>query len=258
MQLKSEFLPEATRKLFERLSNEPLLQGFVLVGGSALALQIGHRLSEDLDFTFLAEDLPAGRVNALAAALEKEGHSVILTTPQSQITSFRINAGKHLLDFARDYAVDGAKLTFFARGANNPKGQLDYLQSEIAAIPPASFRIMGLNGLFAMKMLVLGDRARSRDLFDLMTLIKDHGYSIDKGFELILTLAPIEKRDIERHKGVMTGIIPLDQDDEGFESLGLQVGMPEIYSFLDTVISDYEKRAALKILEESRQTDHRP
>lgn len=258
MQLKTEFLPEATRKLFERLSDEPLLQGFVLVGGSALALQIGHRLSEDLDFTFLADGLPAGRVNALVATLEKEGHPVILMTPQSQITSFRINAGKNLLDYARDYAVDGAKLTFFARGTNNPKAQLDYLQSEIVAIPPASFKIMGLDGLFAMKMLVLGDRARSRDLLDLMTLIKNYGYSIDKGFDLVRMLPPIEKRDIERHKGVMTGIIPLDQDDEGFESLGLQVGLPEIYSFFDTVISDFEKRFALRILEESRHTDHRP
>lgn len=257
MQLKTEFLPEATRKLFGRLSNEPLLQGFVLVGGSALALQIGHRLSEDLDFTCLAESLPAGRVNALAATLEKEGHSVILTTPQSQITSFRINAGKNLLDYARDYAVEGAKLTFFARGANNPKVQLDKLQSEAVAIPPASFKIMGLDGLFAMKMLVLGDRARSRDLFDLMILIRDHGYSIDKGFELVHKLAPIEKRDIERHKGIMTGIIALDQDDEGFESLGLKIEMVEIYAFFDTILTDHEMRVAMRILAERPRTDQK-
>ena len=64
MKPKLDFLPERTRRLFHRLSDEPLLEGLVLVGGSALALQIGHRISEDLDFACLDQKLPARHIDA--------------------------------------------------------------------------------------------------------------------------------------------------------------------------------------------------
>lgn len=51
--------PDADR-LWTRLRNEPALAGFVLIGGSALALHLGHRISEDLDFALRGlEDRPA-------------------------------------------------------------------------------------------------------------------------------------------------------------------------------------------------------
>ena len=41
-------LPE-TLDLLQRLQQDPALDGFILVGGTSLALQIGHRFSIDLD-----------------------------------------------------------------------------------------------------------------------------------------------------------------------------------------------------------------
>src|SRR5260370_7388369 len=46
--LKLEILPQAQRRLWNELKNTP--QEFVLYGGTALALQLGHRTSEDFDF----------------------------------------------------------------------------------------------------------------------------------------------------------------------------------------------------------------
>lgn len=40
--------------------NEPLLKDFVLVGGTSLSLQLGHRVSIDID---LFTDSPYGSVN---------------------------------------------------------------------------------------------------------------------------------------------------------------------------------------------------
>jgi hypothetical protein len=57
-ELKLEFMPEATQKNFARLKDDPRLAGFTLVGGTALALQIGHRVSEDLDFNLFGNKLP--------------------------------------------------------------------------------------------------------------------------------------------------------------------------------------------------------
>ncbi len=47
--LHTQTLSPQTLELIQALQEEPLLQGFHLVGGTALALQIGHRISIDID-----------------------------------------------------------------------------------------------------------------------------------------------------------------------------------------------------------------
>ena len=90
----------------------------------------------------------------------------------------------------------------------------------------------------------LADRARSRDLFDLMALIRNHGFSLDRAFQHVAKLAPIEQRDIERHKAVLTGVILLDEDDEGFEGLGVVIGIESIYQFFGSAVDADEQRLA--------------
>lgn len=48
--LKTNILPKKQVHLFEILSEQPWLDQFYLAGGTALALQIGHRQSIDFDF----------------------------------------------------------------------------------------------------------------------------------------------------------------------------------------------------------------
>ncbi|HEV8082975.1 MAG TPA: nucleotidyl transferase AbiEii/AbiGii toxin family protein [Chitinophagaceae bacterium] len=48
--LYTKTIDEPLWKLLKNLSILPDLQNFCLVGGTALALQLGHRKSEDLDF----------------------------------------------------------------------------------------------------------------------------------------------------------------------------------------------------------------
>lgn len=43
-------LSDETKKIFEPVSQLNCIKDFILIGGTALALQTGHRLSEDLDF----------------------------------------------------------------------------------------------------------------------------------------------------------------------------------------------------------------
>ena len=49
----TEVMPPATAKIFEEIRKNPLLSPFILIGGTALSLHIGHRVSEDLDFITL-------------------------------------------------------------------------------------------------------------------------------------------------------------------------------------------------------------
>lgn len=46
----SEVMPPSTASLFHLLNVESEISDFYLIGGTALALHIGHRISEDLDF----------------------------------------------------------------------------------------------------------------------------------------------------------------------------------------------------------------
>jgi len=43
-------LSKHTEVVFEQISKMECVKNYTLIGGTALALQIGHRLSEDLDF----------------------------------------------------------------------------------------------------------------------------------------------------------------------------------------------------------------
>ena len=47
--LHYETIAPATRELLNRLMSDDRLQDFALVGGTSLTLQLGHRLSVDLD-----------------------------------------------------------------------------------------------------------------------------------------------------------------------------------------------------------------
>ena len=48
--LHTETVTPATLDLIYLLQKDPVLDGFYLVGGTALSLQIGHRISVDIDF----------------------------------------------------------------------------------------------------------------------------------------------------------------------------------------------------------------
>jgi len=52
-----------TKKVWDAIRQiDNLLKGFVLIGGTALALHIQHRLSEDLDFACVGAKLPRERI----------------------------------------------------------------------------------------------------------------------------------------------------------------------------------------------------
>lgn len=60
---KLDILPPPQRRLWDELAVVP--SDFVLYGGTALALHLGHRTSQDFDFFLLAEFSPAGLVAML-------------------------------------------------------------------------------------------------------------------------------------------------------------------------------------------------
>jgi hypothetical protein len=81
--LQTRTIEPRTLGLLKRLMSMPAVEPFFLVGGTALALQMGHRVSVDLDlFTpqpFDKNDLLEALSAELDVSLESEGTSMLIT-----------------------------------------------------------------------------------------------------------------------------------------------------------------------------------
>jgi hypothetical protein len=239
--LHREILRPEAAQLFDLLACAPEMAGLTLMGGTALALQIGHRISLDFDFAVFVDKLPTARLDGLASRLKSEGHQCMLITSPDAISTFKINTGKRLLDYARDYVIDGVKTTFFAHG-KTPRQRDYYRQAATLDIPEIQFAILAAQALKAAKTLVLADRVRSRDLYDLYTLMRDHGYTLDELFATVKELGVVD--DPEHYKAVMRGEIPLDKDDEGLEPVEVTATIETVYAHFQRWLAEYETERA--------------
>ena len=145
-------LAPQTEQLFERISALVCIKPFVLVGGTALALQLGPRLSEDLDFmkwrTSKEENL---EVNWPAIKKELESIGTI--------------ENMNLMDFDHvEFIVDGVKLSFYAANRYAPPMQPILVLNHL--------RIADVKAIGIMKMEVMLRRATFRDYYDIYSILQ--------------------------------------------------------------------------------------
>lgn len=244
--LRLDAIRPETAQLFGVLAQFPQLTGLTLIGGTAIALLIGHRRSNDLDFAVIGDQLPVVQIDSLIAELKSVGMPVQLITDPAQIANFKIATGKRLLNYVRDYMFGDTKVTFFAMGAKQTPGFMSYMQrAERLQTEEVAFGILGLEGLKVSKAVVIGQRVRSRDLFDLYVLVHDHGYSVRQLLEDAKRYGTVD--DPEYYKAVLRGEVPLDEDDEGLEPVGVPVTMDAIYGYFNERISLLEIEEASRI-----------
>ncbi|WP_340112509.1 nucleotidyl transferase AbiEii/AbiGii toxin family protein [Maribellus mangrovi] len=84
-----------TLKLIRRLMNDPLLDSFILVDGTALSLQIGHRISIDIDL-FTSENFDAPQLmEHLKQNYSFEADFLAKNTIKGEIESTKIDCIRH-------------------------------------------------------------------------------------------------------------------------------------------------------------------
>lgn len=150
-------MPAQTYALFSEFSIHDFSR-WTLVGGTALALYLRHRTSEDLDFFTEEKVFGFGSlrwIEALLDARREQGDNVVtLLNEENQ----------------HDYEVSGVKLTFHAAGLQHLRTGCD----EIGNIAIASVELIA-----AMKIhAVLKYRTLTRDFFDLYSLCRLQGYDL--------------------------------------------------------------------------------
>lgn len=147
-----------TLELLKSLMQKPYLQQFVLVGGTALALQIGHRKSVDLDM-FTIQDFDTEKLIPL---LLKDYHLVpTLQLPQTLIAD--INEVK--VDFIR------FKYSFIR-----------------PLIETEGLKMLSIEDIAPMKLDAITGRGSKKDFFDLYFLLQY--FSLEKLFDLYLEKYP--------------------------------------------------------------------
>jgi len=240
-------LREDTARVWEFLREHPALTGFVLVGGTALTLSIGHRLSEDLDFSFGALRLPRARIEALRLAAREHGIAFVANDEPSAVEEFIIS-GMDLNDYQQNYlAAETVKVTFFCPDTE--------VLVHIAPGAEQGPRVATLDEIFAMKCLVSADRSKSRDWFDLYTLMHDHGYTPAQ-FEGVFSESKVpQKMDIALAR-LCSG--RAHQLDEGYASLlANPPSLTQMSEFFLQVADEARAAAARRrLLELRRDTAH--
>jgi hypothetical protein len=201
-------LPVQTRTVWEKLETHPLLKGFVLIGGTALTLRIGHRISKDLDFAYAAPHLPGPQLTALVRDLAKLSIRMVLNQSPLAQEEF-IDAGLVLEHYQQNYiANDAVKMTFVTLDPPADKVLTGSIQDRL--------RVATLDEIFATKCLVSAERSKTRDWFDLYILITRHGYSMDDFYRVFESLDSLNKYDIATMR--LRKCRP-DLGDEGYEQL---------------------------------------
>ena len=165
-----KLLPPATEALWAWLKDEPSLGGFVLIGGSALALHLNHRLSEDLDFAYPNSQLPTERLELLRRTALAKGFNLERNDDAAVLEEF-LRGGQELHDYQQDFLANGVvKVSFFTADAALSK----VLKSDDGPKP----RLASLLELFKAKSLVTALRSKTRDWLDLYLLLREKGFTI--------------------------------------------------------------------------------
>ena len=141
-----------TQRVFETVASLECIKPYILVGGTALSLQIATRKSEDLDFMKWRnskDEIP----EVAWYHIEKELNSI------GEVTN------RNLLDIDHvEFIFEGVKLSFYSSPKYSPvKNPVPCLHN---------LRLADVKSIGAMTMEVMMRRSNFRDYYDIYSILK--------------------------------------------------------------------------------------
>lgn len=147
-----EILPQEQQKIYPKLDFAKD-KGFILFGGTAIALQLGHRFSVDFDF-FSSNVLDERLKDEI---LKKLGFDTILkNTPNSLV-----------------FEKDNVKISFF--------GDLEFVNKSSYFDLDNVLKVADLKSLLATKLKVLFERIELKDYIDIAEILKRGNITLQEG-----------------------------------------------------------------------------
>lgn len=142
-----------TTEVLEKISSLDMLREFMLIGGSALALQIQHRLSEDLDF---CKWKSPGDDNPTINWKDIEHNFSMLEIKNINVLDF------NLVDF---FVANKIKISFYA-------DQLYHSPIKEKMHIAGNIFVPDIQALGAMKLELMLRRSNFRDYYDIYSILK--------------------------------------------------------------------------------------
>lgn len=148
-------LAENTNKIFEALSKLNSIKDYILIGGSAISLQINKRISEDLDFCKWSTNLKKDKPTVDWPGIEKE------------LSTIGNVYSKDVLGFDQvNFILNDVKMTFLTKQEN-----LSPVKNTVPILN--NIKVADLDALGIMKVEVILRRSLWRDYYDIYSLLKE-------------------------------------------------------------------------------------
>ena len=153
-------------KLIAAVARLNCIKPYVLVGGTALSIQIGSRLSEDLDFMSWRSK-------------RNEKREVDWPEIKRELATIGTIDSFDLLDIDHvEFVVSGVKISFYANPNYSPLKEVIVLQDNL--------RLADKTSIGAMKMEVMMRRSKFRDYYDIYSLL-ENGENLQEMMSLALS-----------------------------------------------------------------------
>ena len=141
-----------TQRIFESVAVLECIKPYILVGGTALSLQICTRQSEDLDFMKWRTS-------------KDESPEVDWYHIEKELETIGEIQSRNLLDMDHvEFVLEGVKLSFYSSPKYSP------VKEPIPCLH--NLRIADIRSIGAMKMEVMMRRSNFRDYYDIYSILK--------------------------------------------------------------------------------------
>ena len=158
------------QKLLEAFSQEEIFSEHkaTLIGGTAIAYHTQHRVSFDLDIAF-----PHHSTLPLLDFLTNYNAEPLPF--DRAIIDTMTNDGGVMEEYHQRFSIDGVKVDFVVNPSSNIY-EKEILQND-EGFELGTLKITSLDTLFRLKSLLILDRNKIRDLYDLVYLLKYYNYT---------------------------------------------------------------------------------
>ncbi|MDR2040024.1 MAG: nucleotidyl transferase AbiEii/AbiGii toxin family protein [Bacteroidales bacterium] len=145
-----------TEEIFEPISKLDSIKEYVLIGGTALSLQLGHRFSEDLDFCKWKK-------------ANKDKEEVAWYSIEKELNNIGNVQSKDIIDFNQaNFILDGVKLSFYANNLSKQPSNSTIISFK------NNIRLMDIKTIGIMKIEVMLRRSTFRDYYDLYSILREN------------------------------------------------------------------------------------
>jgi predicted nucleotidyltransferase component of viral defense system len=164
--------------LLNEIQDYTVFNDYTLIGGTALAIYLYHRESEDLDFITQNEKLGKININFFINSLEKKSFNIKKIYDEAGYVDFA-KGGENVDDYQQIYEINGVRVSFFVTPDLTVR---NILSKDMPNIIAGNVKAAQIDTIFQLKCDIISQRNKLRDYYDIYYLIKNQKCDLKKTY----------------------------------------------------------------------------